>query len=120
MKAGRIHTISYLQDKHGHKERFSAGVFSSITDKILLGEATNTEKATVFPDDLGLMDAHNIAGQGFMKLVGMPFVERFSILNAVPSFAEIGEKVKKYMKFDDTNEDVATRSDSHDHETPYM
>lgn len=44
-----------------------------------------------------------------MKLVGMPWVERFSIRNAVPPFAEIGEKVKKYMKFDDTDEDVAKR-----------
>lgn len=82
---------------------------SSITDKILLAEATTTEKSTVFPDDLGLMDAHNIAGQGFMKLVGMPYVQRFSIRNAVPPFAEIGEKVKNYMKFDDTDENVAKR-----------
>lgn len=107
-----------LAGQAGHAERFSAGVRSSITDKILLGEATATEKSTVFPDDLGLMDAHNIAGQGFMKLVGMPYVERFSIRDQVPPFAEIGEKVKKYMKFDDTDEGVATRSV--DHDTPYM
>ena len=66
----------------------------------------------LFPNDIGLMDAHNIAGQGFIKLVGMPFVERFSIRNAVHPFAEIGEKVKKYMKFDDENEDLAKRSES--------
>lgn len=103
-----------LAGQAGHAERFSAGVRSSITDKILLGEATATEKSTVFPDDVALMDAHNIAGEGFMKLVGMPYVERFSIRNQVPPFAEIGEKMKKYMLFDDTDEGVATRSESHD------
>lgn len=41
-----------LAGQAGHAERFSAGVRSSITDKILLGEATTTEKSTVFPDDL--------------------------------------------------------------------
>lgn len=46
-------------------------------------------------------------------LVGMPFVERFSIRNAVPTFAEIGTKVKKYMKFYNTDEDVAKQSDGH-------
>lgn len=40
------------------------------------------------------MDAYNILGQGFMKLVSMSFVERFSIRNAVKSFAEIVQKVK--------------------------
>ena len=91
----------------------SSAVRSSITDKIIFGNPSPIEQKMLFPDDVGLMDAHNIAGQGFMKLVGMPYVERFSIRNAVPPFEEIGEKVKKYMKFDDTDEDVAKRSDSH-------
>ncbi len=79
----------------------SSAVRSSITDKIVFGNPSTIEQKMLFPNDIGLMDAHNIAGQGFMKLVGMPYVERFSIRNAVPPFAEIGEKVKKYMKFDD-------------------
>lgn len=61
----------------------------------------------------GLMDAKNQAGEFYVRLVAMPFVERCSIYNAVPPFDEIGEKLKKYMQFDDTNEDVAKRSDSH-------
>lgn len=55
----------------------------------------------IFPTDVGLMDAQNRTGEFYMRLVNMQYVERCSIFNAVPPFAEIGEKVKKYMKFDD-------------------
>ena len=69
----------------------------SLTDLIFFGTPDPTEQRMIFPKDIGLMDAHNNIGQFYMKLVGMPYVERFSIQNAVPPFAEIGEKMEKYM-----------------------
>ncbi|MCI8655782.1 MAG: hypothetical protein HFJ48_08030 [Clostridia bacterium] len=102
MKRENIGYTFILAGQTGEAENFgSSAVRSSITDKIIFGNPSPIEQKMLFPNDIGLMDAHNIAGQGFMKLVGMPYVQRFSIRNAVPSFAEIGEKVKKYMKFDD-------------------
>lgn len=114
MKVENIIIHLFWHGQTGEAENFgSSAVRSSITDKIIFGNPSPTEQKMLFPNDIGLMDAHNIAGEGFMKLVGMPYVERFSIRNAVPQFAEIGAKVKKYMKFDDIDEDVAKRSDSH-------
>lgn len=69
----------------------------SLTDLIFFGTPNPTEQKMIFPNDIGLMDAQNKIGEFYMKLVGMPYVERFSIQNAVPPFAEIGKKIKRYM-----------------------
>ncbi len=70
---------------------------TSLTDKFLFGNPTPTEQEMIFPTDVGLMDSKNQVGEFYMRLVNMPYVERCSIFNAVPPFAEIGKKLKKYM-----------------------
>lgn len=70
---------------------------NSLTDLIFFDTPSPTEQKMIFPNDIGLMDAHNNTAEFYMKLVGMPYVERFSIRDAVPPFAEIGKKMKKYM-----------------------
>ena len=86
-----------LAGQASHAERFGSGVRDSLTSKIFFGNASETEKRMLFPDDIGLMDAHNDVGEGYMLIDGMSHVERFSIVNTVPDFAIIGEKVKRYM-----------------------
>jgi len=86
-----------LAGQAGHSERFGAGARDSLTSKILFGNPSETEKRMLFPDDVGLMDAHNRVGEGYMRIDGMQHVERFSIIDAVPDFAEIGAKLREYM-----------------------
>lgn len=88
-----------LAGQSSHAERFSAGVRDSLTTKFVFGSLSETEKRMLFPSDVGLMDAHNSIGEGYFRIDAvMPHVERFSIKDAVPDFAVIGEMVRKYMR----------------------
>ncbi len=88
-----------LAGQSSHAERFSAGVRDSLTSKFFFGTPSESEKRMLFPSDVGLMDAHNSIGEGYFRIDAvMPHVERFSIKDAVPDFADIGALVCKYMR----------------------
>ena len=88
-----------LAGQSSHAERFSAGVRDSLTSKFFLGSPSENEKRMLFPSDVGLMDAHNGVGEGYFRIDAvMPHVERFSIKDAVPDFAQIGALVRKHMR----------------------
>jgi hypothetical protein len=88
-----------LAGQASHAERFGAGMRDCLTSRIFFGSpSSDGEKKMLFPNDVGLMDAHNACGELFMQIDGMEHVERFSIVDAVPDFAEIGERMRKYMK----------------------
>lgn len=88
-----------LAGQASHAERFSAGVRDSLTCKFIYGNPSENEKRMIFPSDIGLMDAHNLVGEGFFRIDAiMPHVERFSIKDAVPDFSVIGAMIRKYMR----------------------
>ena len=88
-----------LAGQSSHAERFSAGVRDSLTSKFFFGSPSENEKRMLFPSDVGLMDAHNTVGEGYYHVEAvMPHVERFSIKDAVPDFAEIGALVRRHMR----------------------
>jgi hypothetical protein len=87
-----------LAGQSSHSERFGSGVRDSLTSRMLLGRASVQEKHMLFPEDVGLLYARNSVGQGYMRIEGRPNAERFSLVDAVPDFDEIGAKVRKHMK----------------------
>lgn len=88
-----------LAGQSSHAERFGAGVRDSLTSTFFFGNPSESEKRMLFPSDVGLMDAHNGIGEGYFRVDAvMPHVERFSIKDAVPDFADIGTLVRRHMR----------------------